>query len=97
MRLQNCWGLTRGPLTGTWYRAVSTAHLATPLAYAQTATRSGRFHSGTVQRPGMAVLYLTEDPLTAQFEGRYWSARPSPEVPTPRIPPPTRRVGQYFP
>lgn len=43
MKLQRCWSLTKYPIRGTWYRAILAQYATTPLAFAHTATRSGRF------------------------------------------------------
>jgi RES domain-containing protein len=56
------------PVAGTWWRAVQLRHVPTPLAYSHTAVNPGRFNAGTPAHPGVEVLYLTEDLLTASFE-----------------------------
>ncbi len=70
MKLQRCWALTRYPILGTWYRAVRAHHGATPLAYHHTTTRSGRFHNGSEERPGISAIYLTDDPQVTLYEVR---------------------------
>jgi RES domain-containing protein len=87
MKLQRCWTLTRYPVQGTWYRAVNARRASTPLAYAHTATRPGRFHNGSEQRPGIEAIYLTDDPQVALYEVRAVLGSPLPgkgNVPNPK-------------
>ena len=87
MKLQRCWSLTRFAVGGTWYRAVAAQWAGTPLAYTHTATRTGRFQNGSADRPGVEILYLTDDPRVALFEVReiVGSGLPGqPSVPNPK-------------
>ena len=70
MNLQRCWTLTHYSVQSLWYRAVPARHGAAPLAYAHTADLAGRFHNGSAQRPGIEVIYLTDDPQVALYEIR---------------------------
>jgi hypothetical protein len=78
MKLQRCWALARFPVQGTWYRAVNARWGNTPLAHAHTATRPGRFHNGSEQRPGIEVIYLTDDPQVTLYETRAVVGSPLP-------------------
>jgi RES domain-containing protein len=53
---------------GTWYRALQTHFLSTPLKTAHTSTVSSRFSGATLTSPGFQVLYLAENHLVALFE-----------------------------
>jgi hypothetical protein len=78
MKLQRCWTLSRYSVRGIWYRAVEARHALAPLAYAHTATRPGRFHNGSEQRPGIEAIYLTDDPQVALYEVRAVLGSPFP-------------------
>lgn len=54
--------------SGTWYRAIQTHFLSTPLSTAHTTTVSSRFSGATLASPGFQVLYLAENHLVALFE-----------------------------
>jgi hypothetical protein len=95
MKLQKCWTLTRHPVQGVWYRAVPAQHGATPLAHAHTAVLSGRFHNGTAQRPGIQVIYLTDDPQVALYEVRAVLGSPLPGQ--ANVPNPNSGVWTLFP
>jgi hypothetical protein len=86
MKLQKCWALTRYPVQGIWYRAVRAQYATTPLASAHTVKHTGRFHNGSEQRPGIEVIYLTDDPQVALYEVRAVLGSPLPgkgNVPNP--------------
>lgn len=86
MKLQNVWALARRPVRSQWFRAVQTQFANSPLGFTHTGETSGRFHHGTADRPGAAVLYLTEDPVTSLFEVRAVYGSPLPDrtyVPNP--------------
>ncbi len=86
MKLQRCWTLTRFPVQGTWCRAVNARWGNAPLAYTHTATRPGRFQNGSEQRPGIEVIYLTDDPQVTLYETRAIVGSPLPgraNVPNP--------------
>ena len=68
MRVGRCPDLDRGPLTGTWYRAVNARFFSTLLGTAHTARVRSRFQSASARRPGFPLLYLAEDHATALFE-----------------------------
>jgi RES domain-containing protein len=78
MKLQRCWTLTRFPVQGIWYRAVEAQHASTPLASTHTARRAGRFQDGSPQRPGIEVIYLTDNPQVALYEVRAVIGSPLP-------------------
>lgn len=68
MNLAGIAQLTAFRQQGFWYRAVRSQFVTSPLAYVHTATRPGRFNGGTLQRSGIAALYLAENGIVAQFE-----------------------------
>lgn len=78
--------LTRGPLTGTWYRAMATVHLPTALSVSHSRTVPGRFNDGSRSAPSFPVLYLAEDPVLALFEVQALFGSPTPGgiVPNPK-------------
>src|SRR2546422_304881 len=68
MRLAGCPFLQRGPLLGTWFRAIQAKFWANALATSHTSTIPGRFNAGNASRPGFQILYVAEDQLVALFE-----------------------------
>jgi hypothetical protein len=77
------------PETGTWYRAIQTHFLSTPLSTAHTATVSSRFSGATLASPGFEILYLAENHLVALFEvGALLGspATPGGAIPSPHSP-----------
>lgn len=79
--------LTRGPLGGTWYRAIATVFLPTALSVSHSRTVPGRFNNGSPTGPSFPVLYLGEDPVLALFEVQALFGSPTPGgiVPNPKI------------
>ncbi len=73
-------------VAGTWYRAIQSRYLATPLAYGHTGTSPGRFNGGSEENPGPEAIYLTEDLLTAQFEVEVLVRTSSPSHPVIPVP-----------
>jgi hypothetical protein len=68
MNLSQCAALRRGPLTGTWYRAIQPQFWTTALATHQTRVIPSRFNTGTTATPQFEILYLSENHLVALFE-----------------------------
>jgi hypothetical protein len=68
MNLSQCAALQRGPLTGTWYRAIQPQFWATALATQQTRVIPSRFNTGATSTPQFELLYLSENHLVALFE-----------------------------
>jgi RES domain-containing protein len=68
MNLSQCAALQRGPLTGTWYRAIQPQFWTTALATHQTRLIPSRFNAGALATPQFDVLYLSENHLVALFE-----------------------------
>ncbi|HEY7490252.1 MAG TPA: hypothetical protein VIH59_03990 [Candidatus Tectomicrobia bacterium] len=60
--------LQRGPLTGTWYRAIQPQFWTTALATHQTRVIPSRFNVGATASPQFEILYLSENHLVALFE-----------------------------
>ena len=60
--------LSRGPETGTWYRAIQPQYWQTSLATAQTKVLPSRFNAGSTAYPQFEVLYLAETQIVALFE-----------------------------
>lgn len=73
-------------VAGTWYRAIQSRYLATPLAHGHTTTSPGRFNGGIAAHPGPEAIYLTEDILTAQFEVEVLVRTNSPTHPVIPVP-----------
>ena len=67
MRPSGAGDLSGGPVSGTWFRAVRTIHLRSPLQTVHTQTVPSRFHAARV-RPGFQILYLAEDPIVSLYE-----------------------------
>lgn len=68
MNLKACRLLERGPLTGTWYRAIEPQHWPTALQTSHTSHYTRRFNYGTAAEPGVEILYLAENALVALLE-----------------------------
>lgn len=79
--------LTLGPLTGTWYRAISTVYFPNALSVGHSRTVPGRFNDGSALAPSFPVLYLAENPSVALFEVQALLGSPLPghTVPNPRM------------
>jgi hypothetical protein len=70
MNLSRCRQLHRGPLGGTWIRALHPRHAANPLNVAHTPTHASRFNPGTVADPAFEILYLAQDATVALFDAQ---------------------------
>jgi hypothetical protein len=68
VNLRACQSLATLALTGTWYRAIELQFWSGLLATEHTASMAGRFHAGTLARPGFEVLYFAEDHQVALLE-----------------------------
>jgi RES domain-containing protein len=62
--------LTRRSCGGRWYRAVPAEFHDAALAYEPSTDTPSRFNPGRTDRPGIPILYLTEDPAVSLFETR---------------------------
>jgi RES domain-containing protein len=58
----------RSRVNGTWYRAIQTQFISSPLSTAHTTTVSSRFSGATPASPGFQILYLAENQLVALYE-----------------------------
>jgi len=68
VNLGACRRLATAPETAAWYRAVTLAHLQTPIDTAHTKDAPSRFSAGPKASRPFEVLYLSETPQVALFE-----------------------------
>jgi RES domain-containing protein len=61
VKLAACRKLKRGPLSGTWYRALELPFLKSPLGTKHTTKLPGRYSPAHRRKPSFAVLYLCEN------------------------------------
>jgi RES domain-containing protein len=68
MKLSACRRLARGPVSGTWYRAISTKYWFDALSTIHTSEFAGRFNPGNAAIRPFEILYLAETPVVALYE-----------------------------
>ena len=88
MNLGACGGLTRFPLTGTWYRALNLSFLPSALSTLHTRRALSRFNAGSnlAVSDQFPILYLAADPITAQYEfGAVFSDTRGTVIPNPHV------------
>jgi RES domain-containing protein len=87
MNLANCATLVRGPISGTWYRAVQMRFLSTVLSTAHTPNIPSRFNPAYLHSTSFEVLYLAENRIVALFEVQaIFGGLPGTLVPNPATP-----------
>lgn len=84
MRAKACVRLTRRPLTGFWYRAVSLQHWKTRLNSSHSATHPSRFSAATLHSPQHRVVYFGENHQVAVIEVGALLGNPSSPVANPK-------------
>jgi RES domain-containing protein len=68
MKLSACRRLARRPISGTWYRAITTKYWFDALSTTHTAEFAGRFSPGKAAIRPFEILYLAETPVVALYE-----------------------------
>jgi hypothetical protein len=68
MKLSSCKKLTLRPITATWYRAMATKYLKTPLQTSQSLKVTSRFSPGKAAKTPFEIFYLAETPDIALRE-----------------------------
>ena len=70
--------LRRGPMTGTWYRAVPSQHWNTLNQTVHSRIYPRRFNGGTAANPSFEAVYLAENFVVALFEAEAVFGAPVP-------------------
>src|SRR5215207_8224561 len=79
--------LTTTTETNDWYRVIGTRFLPSAINTAHTRTTPSRFYDPSTAAPQFRTLYLSDDPLVAQFEAQVLLGSPATLrsiVPAPR-------------
>jgi RES domain-containing protein len=66
----NVVGLSAGPHSATWYRAVNPRFTSTAVSTTHSKTITSRFSPASPYNPGFEILYLAENHLVAMFEAQ---------------------------
>src|SRR3954471_470348 len=77
-----------GPETGRWFRVTGTRHLPAAISTAHTVVTPSRFYDPHSASPQFRTLYLSDDPIVAQFEAQVLFGSlttPGGTVPAPRV------------